>query len=191
MARGKLLITILIILLLVVCYLCGTDYMKQRKEQEVLTAQITDVTQTLAQIPEPPQDLKQRLEIAQASLAAEQSAFHSKMTSTQIINSILKLADGCEVKAIPLVTQPWSVEKVEEHDYHVFRLNVAVGGGFSQLVSFVNKLENGEFKTLIVEDLSVTRVSEQSEEETVPEGTIVPITASLNLAIYIQSLTSD
>jgi len=188
--RSKLLITILIIILLAVYYLFGTEYMKQCKEHEALTSQITDVTQVLAQIPEPPQDLEQRLEAAQASLAAEQSEFPGEINSNQVINTILELGDDCGVKAIPLVTQPWSVEKVGEHDYYVFRLNVAVQGSFSRLLTFVSELENGESKTLIVENLTVTRVTEQSEEETVPEGT-TPITASLNLAIYTQSLTSD
>lgn len=188
--KRKLLVTLLIIILLVVYYLFGMDYMKQRQEHEALTAQITEVTQALAQIPELPQDLEQRLATAQVRLAAEQSAFPSKMNSTEVINTILELADDCKVKAIPLVTKPWSVENVGEHGYYVLRLSVAIEGSFSQLVSFVSKLENGEFETLMVENLSVTRVSEQSEEESVPEGTI-PITASLDLAIYTQSLTSD
>lgn len=188
--RGKLLIAILITTLLVVYYLFGMDYMKQLKEHEALTSQITDATQVLAQIPELPQDLEPRLAAAQASLAAVQGAFPSQMNSTEVIDTILKLADDTGVKAIPLVTQPWAIEKVGEHDYNVFRLNVAVEGSFSQLVSFVSKLENGELKTLIVENLSVTRVTEEPEEETVPEGTIL-ITASLDLAIYTQPLTSD
>jgi len=180
MVKGRLLITILIIVLLVVYYLLGTDYMKQPKEQEALASQIADVTQTLAQIPKPPQDLEQRLAAAQASLAAEQSAFPSKMNSTKVINAILKLADDSDVKAIPMVTQPWSMENIEEHGYRVLRLNVAVEGSFSKLVNFISKLENGEFKTLTLEELSLTRVNEQSE-----------VTVSLDLAIYTQSLTSD
>ncbi len=188
--RGKLLIALLIIVLLVVYYLFGTDYMKQRKEHEVLNSQITEVTEALREIPKPPDDVEKRLEAAQASLAAEQSAFPSQLNSTQVVNTILKLADDSEVKAVPLVTHPWSMEKVGEHDYYALRLNLAVEGSFSQLVSFVSKLEDGEFKTLIVEDLSVTRVAEQSEGETVPEGTI-PVVASLDLAIYTQPLTSD
>ena len=188
--KNKLLITLLIIILLAVYYLFGTDYMKQRKQHEALTSQITDVSQTLAQIPKPPQDLEKRLAAAQASLDTAKSAFPNKMTSTQIINTILKLANDIEVKAIPLITQPWSMEKVGEHDYHVFRLNVAVQGSFSQLVSFLGKLENGELKTLIVEDLSITKLSEQSKQGSIPEGTI-PISASLDLAIYTQSPASD
>ena len=191
--RSKLLITLLIIMLLVVYYLYGMDYMKQREEHEVLTSQITEVTEALEalrEIPEPPQDLEQRLAAAQASLATEQSAFPDKINNTEVVDIVLKLAEDSQVKAIPLVTEPWSMERVGEHDYHVFRLTVTVEGSFSQLVSFVSKLEQGEYKTLIIEDLSVTRVTEGSEEETVPEGTI-PITANLDLAIYTQSPVSD
>lgn len=188
--KSKSLITLLIIILLVVYAYSGMGYMKQRKEREMLTSQISNVKQTLAQMPQPPRDLEQRLAAAQARLAAEQSAFPSKMNSTQVINTILKLADVCEVKAIPLVTQPWSIENVGEHDYYVLRLNIAVEGSFSQVVSFISKLENEEFKTLTAKDLTVTRVSEQSKGETVTEGTI-HVTASLALAIYTQSPASE
>ena len=190
MVKGKLLIAILIIMLLVVYAYFGMGYVRERKEHEALTSQITDVSQTLAQMPGPPHDLEQRLAAAQASLAAEQSAFPSKMNSTEIVDTILRLADDCGVKAIPLITQPWSIENIGEHGYHVLRLDVAVEGSFSQLVSFLSKLENGEFKTLIVDDLSVTRATEQPEGETVTEGTI-PVTASLDLAIYTQSPASE
>lgn len=190
MAKDKLLITLLITILLVAYVYSGTDYLKQRRQHEALTSQITNATQSLKQMPESPQDLEQRLAAAQVKLTTEQSAFPSHMNSTHIVNTILEIADECEVKAIPLVTQPWSVENVGEHGYRVFLLNVAIQGSFSQLVSFVSKLENGEFKTLIVEDLSVTKVSKQPEEGSVSEGT-TPVTASLDLAIYSQSLTPD
>lgn len=177
--KSKLLIIILIIILLVVYAYFGIDYMKQRNEQEALSLQIAEVTEVLGEMPKPSQDIEQRLEAAQTSLAAEQSVFPSKMNSTQVINTILELADDCQVKAIPLVTQPWSIENIGEHGYYVFRLNVAVEGSFSKLVSFVSKLENGEFKTLIVENVSVTR----DPEESVSGGTI-SVVAILDLAIY-------
>lgn len=188
--RSKLLITILIIVLLVVYYLLGTGYMKQRQENDALTSLITDITQILGGMPELPQDLEQRLTAVQASLIAEQGAFLVRMSSTEVVDTILKLADDSDVKAIPLVTQPWSTQKVGDHSYDVFRLDVAVEGSFSQLLTFVAKLENGEFKTLLVEDLSVTGVAEQSEGETVSWGTM-PVVASLNLAIYARPLSSN
>lgn len=190
MSRGKLLIALLILVLLTAYVYLGMDYIDQRNEHHILVAQITQVSEMLAAIPKVSQDLGERLATAQANLAATQREFPQKMNSTRVVNTILSLADGCKVKAIPLVTESWSTEKVGEHDYQVFRLNVAVEGTFSQVVSFVSHLENGELKTLIVEDLSATVVSEPPGERSFPEGT-VPITARLSLTIYARPLTSN
>jgi len=185
--KSKLILIFLIIAviaLLAVYYFLEMDYLRQRQGHEALTAQINEATRTLAKTPEPPQDLEQRLAAAQASLAAAQSDFTRDLNSTQVINAILKLAEDCQVRAIPLVASPWSFESVGE-GYHVFRLNMAVRGSFLQLTSFVSQLEKGEFGTLVVEHLSVTRGTEATE------GEAIPVTASLNLAIYTQFTTSE
>ena len=160
------------------------DYLRQRQGHEALTAQITEAARALAQTPQPPQDVEQRLAAAEASMAAVQSTFPRDLNSTRVINAILKLADDCQIRAIPLVTQTWSMENIGE-GYHVFRLNVTARGGYSQLVSFVSQLENGELETLVVENLNVTRSAEPAEEVT------IPVTASLDLAIYTQLTTSE
>lgn len=186
-ARRKLLTAILIITLLVVYYLFGTDYINQRRENAALTSQITEATEALAQMPEPPRNLEQRLEAAQARLDAEQSVFPSNLHSTEVVNTILELSDDCGIRAIPLVTQSWSMEVVGEHSYSVLRLTVAAEGNFTQLVSFVSRLENGEYETLVVENLSIARVP---GGESTSGGAMIFI-ASFDLAIYAQSLTSD
>lgn len=187
MVRRSSLIIIAIIVLLVFSAYFAMDYRQEGKEHEALTFQIAEATQTLAELPEVPQDLEQRLATARARLVVEENAFPSKINSTEFINTILELANDCGVKAIPLVTQSWSTEKISENDYQVFRLNVAVEGSFSQLIDFVIKLESGEYKTLVVENLSITRIT---EEEGVSEESI-PVIASFDLAIYAQSLTYD
>ena len=149
--KSRSIITFLIIAivaLLVVYYFLGMGYLRQRQGHEALAAQITKATQTLAQTPKPPQDLEQRLAAAEASLAAAQSAFPTDLNSTRIINTILKLADACQVRAIPLVTKPWSKENIGK-GYYAFRLSVSVRGSFSQLTSFVSRLENGELESLV------------------------------------------
>jgi len=186
----KLLIIVLVVVLLVVYYFFGMDYMKQRQQHESLNRQIADATQKLAQMPQPSEDLEQRLEEAQANLTATESAFPGQVNSTHAINVILKLAEDVGVKAIPLITQPWAVEKNGEHDYYVLRLNVFVSGSFSQLATFTASLENGEFPTLIVEQLSVTRADRQFEEENASD-LMIPVSASMDLAIYTHSLSID
>lgn len=188
--KGKLLVIPLIVVLLVAYAYFGMGYLKQRDEQEVLASQITEVTQLLREVSQPAQDLEQRLEAARAGLAAEQSMLPGKMNSTEIVDAILRLADECGVKAIPLTTERWSTENIGEYSYSVFRLDVVIQGYFAELVDFLGQLENGELWTLIVEDLSVVRIGEDSVEEPVSEE-IIPVTASLALAVYTQSAACE
>ena len=180
-----MLVVPLIVVLLVVYAYFGIGYLKQRDEQEALASQITEVAQVLREVPQPAQDLERRLEAARASLDAEKNVLPGKMNSTEIVDIILRLADECMVKAIPLTTEQWSTVKIGEYNCCVFRLDIIVQGYFSELVDFLGRLENGELETLIVEDLSVVRVGEGSEEESVSER-IVSVTASLALAVYTQ-----
>lgn len=185
----KLIISCIIIVLLAAYGLFGIDYMKQCKTREALASAITNVTQELKQVPAPPQNLEQRLAAAQASLAAARSAFPGKPNSTQIINRILKLADECQVKAIPLATQEWSSEKIGK-GYLVFRIQMTVQGNFARFVDFLNKLENEEFETLAIENLRVTRPIRKTDENAANDQAS-PIIASLDVAIYARVMTSE
>ena len=126
---------------------------------------------------------------AEATLAAQQGAFPGQVNSTRVINSLLEMAAQYQLRAIPLVTAPWSVEPVGEHSYPVFRLNVTIEGSLSGLLGFIARLEDGEFETLVIEDMAVSRVSDQPEEFASP-GTIL-VEASLDLAIYARALPAD
>jgi len=191
--RGKLLIAVLIITLLAVYYILGMDYINQRRELDALAFQIDTATQALDQMSETTynlENMEQRLEAAEERLADEQSVFPSRLNSTAVISSILELADTLGVNAVPLVTQSWLTEVVGENNYDVLRVTVAAEGTFSQMVNFVSRLENGEYQTLVVENLTVTRVTPLAEEEAGSEGAVIFI-ASFDLAIYAQSLNSD
>ncbi len=184
--RIKLLVTTLIIVLLMAYYLLGTGYVEQRQEQVMLASRITNARQLLEQIPQPPEDLEQRLAAAKTERREVNDSFPTKLNSTQVINHILKSAERYEITAIPLATKAWSDEVVGEHGYHVFRLNIAVKGNYYRLVSFVNGLERGEYQTLVVEDLTVTRITEVPQAEYV-DGDTNNVTASLKLAVYTRS----
>jgi len=186
----KPLIIILVLVLLVVYYLVGTDYRKQRRQHLSLASQIIETTQILAQGPLTPADLEPRLAAAQADLEAIKSSFPSYTNSTSIINMILILAEEIGVKAIPLVTQPWTSESVKGQDYSVFRLNLAVKGTFAQLTNFLSSLEKGKPETLIIEYLSVDRASEPSGGGS-DSGDRTQVNASLKIAIYSLPLAND
>lgn len=190
MTKSKIFITVFIAALLMFYAYLGMGYLGQSREHRLLNDQITELIQALEEMAVPPPDLEEQLAAAQESLAAEQNVFPGEVNSTQVINTILGLADDCEVTAIPLVAQPWSTESMGEYSCRVLRLDVDIEGSFSQLLGFIGELENGEFETLVIEDLSVARVSEQPEGEPSSEG-IIPVNASLELALYAQAPAAE
>jgi len=173
-------LVVAIIALLVVYYFLGTDYRKQRQAYDALAARVNEATLTLTQTPEPSRDLERRLAAAKATLATVRSTFPSDLNSTRVINDILILADEYHVKAIPLITTPWSLENIGK-GYHVFRIEMVVSGSFAQVNGFVSQLESGRFAAIAVENLGMTRQ---------PAGGNTPVVCDLNLAIYTQFTTS-
>jgi hypothetical protein len=175
-----------VLVLLVVYYLMVTDFLKQRRENKALASQIAETTQILAEIPPSPADLEQRLSAARSDFEATQNSFPDRLNTTRIINAILKLADDVGVKAIPIVTQPWTVESLSYHNYSVFRLSVTATGEFTKLVSFINQLETGEPQTLVIESSLVDRITEPTEEEDT-----IRVEAKLEIAVYARPPAVD
>jgi hypothetical protein len=155
---------ILVLVLLAVYYIMGTDFLKQRRESQHVSSDIADVTLALAQIPPTPTDLEERLRTAEAELKAAQEFFPEQLNTTVVVKDILQLADSLDVKAVPMVTQPWMVVDVSGNNYSVFRLSVTATGIFTNLVSFIDHLESGEPTTLVIESAQMERPSETPEE---------------------------
>ena len=185
MNSRKLLITLLVISLMVVYYILSTDYLKQRNESAELKSMLADAAGALAQVPETPGDLQARLDAARSSLEDIENLVPDRVNTTQVVNTILRLADEVQVKAIPLVTQPWTVTRHGDFDYSEFRLNVAVTGSFDRMVDFVRQLENIEYVTLAIEDLSITASPAATGDGTVDNSIFAD--ASLDLVIYARS----
>src|SRR4030042_409729 len=177
MKTWKWLVIILVVALLVVYYILGMDFLKQRRQNVALASQISDTSAALAIFPPAPTDLEQRLTVARADLTAAENALAGETNDTRIVNAILRLAEEIGVKAIPLSTRPWTIENILDRDYFVFRLALAVTGDFTQLQSFTDRLENSELGTLVIEYLSVRRGSESSVEN--PR-----VNAKIAIAVY-------
>lgn len=191
MKSRTVLIIVLIIVLIAVYYLLGTDYLKQRREGEALASQIAGTTQQLTLIPAPPDNLEQRLTDAENDLDATIDSIPQRLNSTQIINRILEIAEDTQVKALPLVTQDWVAKSYDEYSYSVFRINVVATGTFTRVSHFISRLETSELETLVIEHLLVEQESllQRGEEEASQE--LAEVNASLQLAIYSRSSETD
>ena len=183
--RNKFLITILIIAIGAVYCLFGLNYIKQQPEQAALINRISDTGQALAQLPVPPQDLDGKLAAAEAKLSTAQNSFPAELNSTQFINYVINLAERYHVTVIPFTTDAWSTQTFRNYDYNILRLDMAVSGSYPQLVSFISKLEEGDYRTLVIEDVILTRYPEQADAagDNTETG---EVKGNLQLAIYTQ-----
>jgi Tfp pilus assembly protein PilO len=172
--RSKTIFVILIVAMLGILtayYFLGSGLMKQRHNNEALASQITKKSDELAKALKPSQDLYARLAQAEENLADAISSIPTDLNSTLVINDILKLAQDCKITAIPLTAGPWTAGN---SGYHVFSITMSLRGSFDQVYTFLDRLENVEFKTFVVEALNVTREI----------GTSAATQAHLNLSIY-------
>jgi hypothetical protein len=169
----------------VVYYLMTTDYLEQRRVNNALTSQIGEAIQVRAAIPPPPTDLEQRLSAAQNALETARNEFPDQLNTTRIIDAILRLAEAIGVKAIPVITQPWTVESVSDQIYSVFRLSVTATGAYARLVDFINRLETSEPKSLVIESLTADRTTEIYEQDA------TMFEARLEIVVYTRPPAAD
>jgi hypothetical protein len=179
----NLLAVALVVVLIVVYYIVGTDYLSQRRENRDLVLQVADTSNLLAQTVPSGEDLESRMAAAQAAMDAARSAFPQSLNTTKIINAILKIAQETGVKAVPMVTEDWATEKVSGFSYLVFRLHVTATADLEHLSTFQDRLENGEIATLVIEHLSIDRTSSPPWGVSAAEGPPT-VSAGMDLAIY-------
>lgn len=174
MKNGKWLVIVLVIALVAAYIVIGSGYLTQHRQNKALAAEIAAANLALSQIPLAPEDLAQKLTAAQAELQSVETAFTADSNYTRIINTILKMAVTARVTTTPLDTQPWVNDTVANRVYAVFRITLQVTGSFNQLKSFVNLLETGDTKTLVIETLTVEKTPEAG----------APVSAVIQVAVY-------
>lgn len=174
---------IIIAVMLVVYIIFGIAIIKQQHDKESYAAQIDLLSPALqgANADTGTVDtsiMEQKLADAEARLAGAQEAFPSQLNNADIVNSILQIATENQVKVLPIRAQQIQSEKIAQNTYNVIRLEVTASGSLSQLQSFISGLEDGEFKTLCIENSAMT-VEDKG------------VTVVLNLAVYAQPLPSN
>lgn len=177
MLRNRVLIIGLVAALLALNAYFGMDYMKRRSGQGVLASELADTAAAMARYGgDTSEDLEKQLAFAHDTLETVRGQFPQGTNSTYAIDSILRLAVGSGLKALPVATHPWITEEVGEHVYQVMNVEVSVEGSLSQLASFISVLENGAVAGLVIEDVTISESKD-------PEQAGLYL-ATLELAIY-------
>jgi len=138
----------------------------------------------LAQITPSPADLAERLSEAQKNYEAALGFFPDQMNTTVIIENVLRLAEEAGVKAIQLITQPWTTEEFGDQEYAVFRLSINAGGDYAGLAGFIDRLETDTPPTLVIESIIIKRATDIDEQ-------VASFEAGLEIAVYARPPTAD
>ena len=136
----------------------------------------------------PAADLQERLDTVQAELDTAQHTLPVEPNTNEIINTILQLADTTGIKIAPLASSSWTVETYEGYNVAVYRLNLAITGKSGQFLDFLDRLENGDFPTLIIENSSVNKEEEEIYLEDCISESSTRIQAELVIALYARAL---
>ena len=186
MGTNKLLLVIVVGVVLVAYYILGTGYLKGQRENTALASGIDESSLLLMEILPPAGDLQERLESVLAELDIALNRLPAEPNTTVIINNILQLGENSGVKVIPLITQSWETEIFDDYDVSVFRFNLSVSGISSQFLDFFSRLENGEYETLIIENMQIFKEDYSSYFESISSGS-VRIHADIQIAVYARA----
>ena len=183
MTTKRLLLIIVIFTVLAAYYILGTDYLKEKRQNTALAADIEDTTLLLMEIPPLPAELKERLEAVQNELDSTLKRLPAEPNTTKIIDYILQLGEYSGIKVIPIFTQPWETESYEGYDVSAFRFSLSVLGTSSQFLKFFSKLENADFETLIIQNLEVYRDDDFEYLKSISSD-LVKVQADIQLVVY-------
>ncbi|MBI2852600.1 MAG: hypothetical protein HYX84_05830 [Chloroflexi bacterium] len=155
-----------------------TTYVRQQREQRELTFQIDQLRPAMSGAGDNLDDLERRLAAARSEVAAEHSSFPSVLSNTEIVDWVQQVAQQSQVKAFVLQAKAISSEKIGTNTYNVLRLEVAAEGSFSQLRVFIQRLEEGILKTLVIDRVNIALDQAQSS-------------VSLSLSVYAHPLPPE
>ena len=178
--------TLIIVAALIIVIAANALVWKNRldkgSEINLLTGEIARVSREIKNSPDPPADLQSRLAAARADLTAAQTAFPAQFNRNDIIDYIINLSRECQVEVLPISSQGWVAEKASQ-SYPVLKLNATLTGSFAQANEFIDKLKNGKYGTLLIPEISFTRLS-SPDSSGVFSGEQTMVTARLSISIY-------
>jgi len=128
-----------------------------------------------------------------SSITSESSVIPSEMINPNgIIAALFGLGQHNAVSIIPLSMTAWSSVSISGVDYQVCKMSLNVSGSLDNLVQFVSQTQE-LYRTLVINNISLSQRLSTAGSTSTAEGDSITspdlvTTASLSLAIYIQSL---
>jgi hypothetical protein len=140
-----------------------TDYARQHQRQAALMEQIGITAQALSVLPTPAANLEQQLADITASNAKASAAIGDvSLNTTKIIDSLLSLAESCQLQVTPLSSSAWGKHTLENTVYKTLPIELQIQGSISGLIDYIDALDNTQkYPNLIITEMNVNDVAEQ------------------------------
>jgi hypothetical protein len=159
------------------------DHFGNRAQADTLLGQIAAVDQKNAGVPAPPVDLDVRLDAAQETLAAAETALPAAINRNDVIDYIIDLANDCGVEAVPLIIEGWAPESPGS-PYTVLKLDVTLTGSLAGVTAMIAGLQDSIYGSLTVTNLNVNF---QGKTTSSGFSDDTPVTAGMNIVLYASS----
>ncbi len=185
--KKKLISTSSIVAIVLIAVIAGNIFVwKNRSARDAdinsITGNITTLTQNIKKVPTPSSDVQARLSAATANLTAAQALFPDKFNRNDVVDYIIRLSRTCNVDVLPINSQGW-VEDDNDPSHTILKLNATVLGTFTQTNDFIYRLQHGDYKTIVIPELSYTRLA-GSNNSTLFSGDNTTVSVVINVDIY-------
>jgi len=170
----------------ILCASLGVVYSQQGQEQKRLNQELSLSQQWLTQYSSAPlssqqSELERRLAEAESRLqTARDSLSRSSVESIEASDTLLRIAEGCDVEITEIGSSAWMTQKLAGLSCSVLPLTVQVEGDVPGLIEFVYNWTK-ECSTGVVQSVEIT-ASGTSDNET--EGKGGRAVANVSMLIY-------
>jgi hypothetical protein len=168
-------------MLAVYAYL-GIDYLRQNQTQQELQSQLSDLVQTLSQIPVSPPDLDGRLNEVITELDLQRNLLSSRVDTTEVVSTVLGLIDERQVQLTTLTTEPWAEVSQGSLNYLVFIIVPEVEGELDNIIDLVADLEKARPGTIGVRNVNINHSTDEFNDPDNDTDTMV--SAEVEVVIY-------
>lgn len=150
----------LYILGLVAVAFIGSGYVMWLTVQEAgaklsLDNQVAAATKTLAQVTQANNLDSLKTELAATQAQLKESVFPEQVPSVEVVALLVKASRETGVELSNLQVLAVEQEKVGNNNYSVLRQRLQARGTPSQVTGFMSRLEKGEFRSLVVNNIAL------------------------------------
>ena len=189
MTRFRLLIISLILLLTACLGYLAVDNVMQTRNQKSLSNEIQVDRQRLAAIPPADAGLAQQLSQAKSNnQRALALATAVPQSSTEVINTLIELANQYSLVISPFNTESWTSVSLGSSSYKMLPISLEIQGSLPHLIAFVQKLgDTSAYPYLIIQGMSIDDQLTAANKT----DTTVSISAELKLDIVQRNISQN